>query len=68
MADVIQDGVNGLLVPPRDAGALAGAMLKVLENGELRSKMGDCAAETLHRRYGADEMMGRLEQVYEGTL
>jgi glycosyltransferase involved in cell wall biosynthesis len=68
MADVIEDGVNGLLVPPGDPSALAGAMLKVLENGELRSNMGERAAETLRHRYGADGMMGRLEQVYEGTL
>ena len=66
MQDVIQDGVNGWLVPPRDPVALAEAMVKVLENPVLGSKIGDHARETVATRYRIGEMIERLSAVYEG--
>ncbi len=40
-AAVVEDGVNGTLVPPRDAGALAGAIGALLDDAALRSRYGD---------------------------
>jgi glycosyltransferase involved in cell wall biosynthesis len=68
MPDVVQDGVNGLLVPARNPVALAEAMLKLLENAELRSKMGCQARETVMSRYLMDGMIRRFTELYEGTL
>lgn len=68
LPDVIVDGVSGLLVQPRDAPALAAAMLKVLENAEQRSTIGLAAQRTLAGRYRLDDMIERLEAVYEGRL
>ncbi|HEY3119415.1 MAG TPA: glycosyltransferase family 4 protein [Vicinamibacteria bacterium] len=41
--DVIEDGVNGLLVPPADATALAGALRRLAEDPTTRARLG-CAA------------------------
>ncbi len=68
MADVIKNGDNGLLVPPEDSTALADAMLKLLENGELRSTMGHRARESLRHRCRLEDMIERLSSVYEGRL
>lgn len=38
--ELIDDGVNGLLVPPSDAGALARAIRRLLDDGKLREAMG----------------------------
>lgn len=38
--EVVRHEVNGLLVPPRDAAALAAAMRRLGEDGELRRRMG----------------------------
>ena len=38
--DLIEDGVNGLLVPVGDKDAMAAAMTRILENRELADKMG----------------------------
>jgi glycosyltransferase involved in cell wall biosynthesis len=38
--ELVQDGVSGILVPPRDPEALAGALRRLLERPELRHKMG----------------------------
>jgi glycosyltransferase involved in cell wall biosynthesis len=41
--DVIQNQLNGLLVPPNDIGALEKGILKLLQNKELRKKLGSRA-------------------------
>ena len=41
--DVVDDGVNGLLVPIGDAGALASAVEKLLASPDLRAQMGKAA-------------------------
>lgn len=38
--EVVPDGVAGLLVPPLDGGALAGALGRLLTDGELRRRLG----------------------------
>lgn len=38
--EVVQDGINGLLVPPRDVNALANAIQSLVEDPELRRHMG----------------------------
>lgn len=40
LPEIITDGVEGLLVPPQDAGALAAALIKLLQNPTLRESMG----------------------------
>jgi len=39
--DVIEDGRNGFVVIPRDADGLADALIKVLENEDIRTEMGE---------------------------
>jgi 1,2-diacylglycerol 3-alpha-glucosyltransferase len=38
--EVVQDGITGFLVPPEDTAAMAAAIIKLLENNELRRAMG----------------------------
>ena len=49
MADVIEDGFNGVLVPPSDAAQLATGIQRFCESPELRRKLGMAAQETAHR-------------------
>lgn len=65
--DVVKDGENGLLVPPTDSEALADAMIYLLENEEVREKMGKKGREKV-----GDYSWGRIaketEKVYEGLI
>lgn len=47
--DIITDGVDGLLVPADDVGALASAMGRAMQDSGLRARMGDAARNVRHR-------------------
>ena len=66
--DLIEDGVNGLLVPPDEPRALAAAIAELLGDPERRSKMG--SANRLRRReeFSIETMTGRIEALYEELL
>lgn len=46
--DIITDGQTGLLVPPGDVTALTAAMARLLDDPELRARLGE-AAKMVHR-------------------
>jgi glycosyltransferase involved in cell wall biosynthesis len=60
LPELVEDGVNGLLVPPRDADALAGAVRRLLEDADLRRRLGTVAHETVARRFDARKEADRL--------
>jgi glycosyltransferase involved in cell wall biosynthesis len=43
LTGIVDDGVNGLLLPPGDAQALAAAIIRLRTNPALRTKLGDAA-------------------------
>jgi glycosyltransferase involved in cell wall biosynthesis len=44
---LVQDGVNGYVVPERDSQALAEAMQRILDDAELRQRMGRAARQSV---------------------
>ena len=62
--DVIEHGVNGLLVPPRDSGALAAGLGELLEDRARRGEMGAAARTIVERNFSTDHVIRRLEDVY----
>lgn len=46
-----EDGVTGLLVPPDDPGALAGAIKRLLDDAELRERLGTAGRERVLGRF-----------------
>ncbi len=66
--EVIRDGETGLLVPPRDPEALAGAIGRLISDGSQRARMGNAAATIAASEYGLDVMCARLEAIYDRYL
>jgi glycosyltransferase involved in cell wall biosynthesis len=62
MADVIEDGHNGLLVTPADAEALANSIQELADSAELRARIGRSAQETV-RRYTWRNIAKKVEQI-----
>jgi phosphatidylinositol alpha-1,6-mannosyltransferase len=52
--DLVEDKVNGLLIPPRDQAALIQALDQLLRDHSLRSALGQRGAEIVRRKYRFD--------------
>jgi glycosyltransferase involved in cell wall biosynthesis len=63
--DVIDDGVHGVLVPPRNEAALASAVRGVLRDLDGGREMGARARERCRRELSLDHTVQRLAQLYE---
>ncbi|MDP8962007.1 MAG: glycosyltransferase [Actinomycetota bacterium] len=64
MIDTVVDGVTGLLVPPRDPDALAGALNALLGDGASRQTLGQAGAGRVEARYGWDRVAAATFEVY----
>jgi glycosyltransferase involved in cell wall biosynthesis len=56
--ELVSDGVTGLMVPPGDAAALTGGILRLLGDPRLAQRLG-AAAQRRHRRWNRPEIMTR---------
>jgi glycosyltransferase involved in cell wall biosynthesis len=64
-ADVLTDGVDGLLVPPGDVGGLAAGLDSLIADRDLRVRMGAAAATTA-LRYSPEVVMPMWENLFTG--
>lgn len=58
------DGETGLNVPPRDAGALAEAINRLLADDDLRTRLGAQAQARVHREFHARDIARREFELY----
>lgn len=63
--EIVEDEVNGLLVPPRDHGALARAIVRVLKDVELRRRLGEAGFARVRERFTVERMVAQTAAVYE---
>jgi glycosyltransferase involved in cell wall biosynthesis len=63
--EIIRDGTNGILVPSRDAEALAGKLELLIRDERLRKRLGINAADTIATKFSLDEMATKFLQVYD---
>lgn len=61
--EVIQDGVDGMLVVPNDPGALASAITHLL-TGDMAARMGEAAQETA-QRFTPELAGAQVEELYD---
>lgn len=66
--DLIEDGVHGLLVEPREPGALAAAIADLLRDRHRASALGARARERRRREFDLDAMVHNIEALYEELL
>jgi glycosyltransferase involved in cell wall biosynthesis len=62
--EIITDGVDGVLVPPHDAGAIAGVLEDVDSDPAAYDRRGIAGRATHQRRFSVDAGIERLEEVY----
>jgi len=65
--EIVKDGENGLLVPPKDPDALADAIIYLLENEDVRKKMRKNAGEEVEN-YSRERIAEMTEEVYKSLV
>jgi GalNAc-alpha-(1->4)-GalNAc-alpha-(1->3)-diNAcBac-PP-undecaprenol alpha-1,4-N-acetyl-D-galactosaminyltransferase len=66
-AEMIRDGVNGILVPPGDVRALANAMNRLMENEQERRRLGARAVEVAER-FSLSRVNAMWKNVFDEAL
>jgi glycosyltransferase involved in cell wall biosynthesis len=60
----ISDGEEGLLVPPQSTKTLSAAVLELIQNNELASRLGTAARRKVETYFSVERMVGETEKVY----
>jgi glycosyltransferase involved in cell wall biosynthesis len=66
--EIVENGVSGLLVPPRDPDALSSAISHLLLNPETRRAMGRAARDRVLRDFSWEAVARRSTLVYEAAM
>ena len=63
--EVVDDGVTGLLTPPRDHHAMAASIVRLLKNDEERRRMGEAGFARFRERFTLERMVAGTSAVYD---
>jgi glycosyltransferase involved in cell wall biosynthesis len=66
--DLIDDGVHGVLVPPNDIPALAGALIGCLEKPAWAQSLGRAGRVRVRSEFSMTQQIDKLAQLYESLM
>lgn len=64
LPEVVVDGVTGILVPAGDPAALAGAIVRLLRDPELRRRLGEAGRERVLAEFTAERVVKEMLPIY----
>jgi glycosyltransferase involved in cell wall biosynthesis len=67
-AELVQDGVSGLLVPAQDSDALAGALLRLLRNQQLSRQIAENGRRLVIQDFGFERLIREVDKLYTELL
>jgi glycosyltransferase involved in cell wall biosynthesis len=68
LLDLVVDGETGLLVPPRNVGALRAALERLLGDADVRRRMGEAGRERIREHFTWPAVTDQTIQAYEDAL
>jgi glycosyltransferase involved in cell wall biosynthesis len=66
--DLVKNGDNGILVPPRDSDGLSDAILNLIRNKKLAQELGKNGKAKVYPEYDTTVMIRQIEDLYESLL
>ena len=64
ITDIIENGVNGILVPPRDPETLLSSLILLHENPDLRRRLGANLKASIQENFSFDKMVEKTLELY----
>ena len=68
LPELVKDGENGRIVPPRDGLAIAIALCQLIEQPELRQRFAEAGYRLAHERLSMERMLGDTLEVYKRAM
>ncbi len=68
LSELVEDGVSGLHVPPGDPAQLAEAIARLMNEPQLRIRLGRAGRERILTKFNIDVVAGQWENFYQGLL
>lgn len=67
LPELVRDGESGITVPPGDAAALAGAVLRLARDPQLRRRLGE-GARAVAAEHEAGRVLSRVVELYDRVV
>ena len=67
-AELVDDGVSGVIVPPRDIATLAAAIVRLLRDTDLATTLGSAASERVRSEFSPEIRARRLVAIYRAAV
>ena len=64
--NLVKNGENGILVPPRDSTALGNAIIKIIKDKNLAENLGKNGKAMIYPKFDASAMVMKLDNLYQG--
>jgi glycosyltransferase involved in cell wall biosynthesis len=68
IAEAVQDGVTGFLVPPKSPEILANRLIQIATDSALAQRMTEAAQRTLTETFGQERFLKQIDQLYSRLL
>ena len=66
--DIIEDGVNGILVPPKSSKAMAEAILWIIQNKDKAEEIGIAARRRIAEKFTVTHQVNAVQKLYDSIL
>ncbi len=66
--EAIEDGTNGLLVPPEDPAAIAAAVRRIAGESGLGPRLAAAGRKTAEERFSLQDVAARFSEIYRGLM
>jgi len=66
ISEIVEDGISGLLVPPKDDGTLLQAMIKLINDDTLRKELGENARRKIEKQFDIVKNVKFFIQLFNG--
>ncbi len=66
--DIIENGEDGILVPPKDTGALKTALINLIDDHSKAKEIGENGRQKVIKKYSVEKNIDNLQKIYDDLM